>query len=257
MKISAAPIKPRAYTASPFGSVLPRRMDGSRLERVDVYRPSPSSAGERRPRRINADDSRDAGIATAAAATPGFPLQVLLLGSPGAGESTQAEQLAELYKVEHLSVKELVADEVAANTDLGRQAAAFSDAEIPGELLFNIVDKKVASMGDDRGFVLEGFHHFSLQQTLGKFGESDRFENLEVINIEVSPEQVQERLAFSAGMSSEGAMARLHQFQSFTLEAMDPFINDGRYSVVDGDGSVEQVAHRLKECVSYLAPQPN
>ena len=48
----------------------------------------------------------------------------ILFGPPGAGKGTHASAIAEKYNLKHLSTGELLRAEIAAGTELGKQANA-------------------------------------------------------------------------------------------------------------------------------------
>ena len=53
--------------------------------------------------------------------------RIALLGPPGAGKGTQAKRVVERLGLVHLSSGDILRDEVAKATDLGRTAGASSD----------------------------------------------------------------------------------------------------------------------------------
>ena len=61
------------------------------------------------------------------------PLDVLIfLGPPGSGKGTQAEILTDKLKYFHISVGDLLRENITKNTDLGKLAAKYVDS---GELV--------------------------------------------------------------------------------------------------------------------------
>ena len=49
-------------------------------------------------------------------------MRVVLLGAPGSGKGTQAEFIAQRYRIAHISTGDLLRAEVAAGTPLGNKA---------------------------------------------------------------------------------------------------------------------------------------
>jgi adenylate kinase len=55
-------------------------------------------------------------------------LNLILLGPPGAGKGTQAERLREDFGLPHISAGDMLREQVAAGTELGRKAKGYMDA---------------------------------------------------------------------------------------------------------------------------------
>ena len=52
----------------------------------------------------------------------------ILFGPPGAGKGTHAGAIAEKYNLRHISTGALLREEIAAGSELGKQAKALIDA---------------------------------------------------------------------------------------------------------------------------------
>jgi len=81
---------------------------------------------------------------------------VILLGPPGSGKGTLAVRLAAKLGLEHLSTGDMLRDEVARGTDLGRRAKDYMDRGelVPDQLILDMVAERLAG---DRGVLLDGF----------------------------------------------------------------------------------------------------
>jgi len=68
-------------------------------------------------------------------------VRLVLLGPPGAGKGTQAEQLAEKLQIPHLSTGELFRQNINNGTKLGLEAKRYLDAGdlVPSELTNELV----------------------------------------------------------------------------------------------------------------------
>jgi adenylate kinase len=86
------------------------------------------------------------------------PLGLILLGPPGSGKGTQAQRLAEDYRLQHLSTGDLLREEVRRGTSLGGEAKGYMDAGklVPDALILGMVQGRL-EQGRDRGFLLDGF----------------------------------------------------------------------------------------------------
>lgn len=81
---------------------------------------------------------------------------VVLLGPPGAGKGTIAIRVAEETKLFHLSTGDVLRDEVARGTDLGRRARGFMDGGelVPDHVVLAMVRERVRNR---EGVLLDGF----------------------------------------------------------------------------------------------------
>lgn len=84
--------------------------------------------------------------------------RLVVLGPPGSGKSTQADQLCDQLGLAHLSTGELLRDEVARGTPVGLEAKEYMNKGllVPANLVNHMVWVKLAAMGD-RGFILDGY----------------------------------------------------------------------------------------------------
>lgn len=116
--------------------------------------------------------------------------KVVLLGPPGAGKGTQAERIAGRLRLVHLSTGDILRDEVARGTDLGKRAESYMvrGALVPDRLIIDMIADRIERATD--GFLLDGF-----PRTVSQAEALDRITPLDVvINIELSREAVLERL---------------------------------------------------------------
>jgi adenylate kinase len=86
-------------------------------------------------------------------------LNLILLGPPGAGKGTQAERLREDFAVPHISTGDILREQVAEGTELGKEAKRYMDAGelVPDEVIVGMIIDRIGG-GDARdGFLLDGF----------------------------------------------------------------------------------------------------
>lgn len=88
------------------------------------------------------------------------PIRVLVLGRPGSGKGTQGTRLARALDVPHISTGDLLRDEIAADTRLGRDVAAHvrQGRMVPDVAVDSVLaDRLTAREVRDAGFVLDGY----------------------------------------------------------------------------------------------------
>ncbi len=87
-------------------------------------------------------------------------VQVVMLSPPGAGKGTHGRWLTQQTGAAHISSGDLLREEVARGSSLGRQVAAYTARGdlVPDELIFSIlIPAVVAAARTTGGYVLDGF----------------------------------------------------------------------------------------------------
>lgn len=115
---------------------------------------------------------------------------VVLLGPPGAGKGTQAKQIVNKFGLKHLSTGDILRDEVARETDLGKTAKEFMNRGdlVPDQLIIDMIRGRIEAASE--GFLLDGFPRTKAQaEALGEFATIDV-----VLNIGLARDEVVRRL---------------------------------------------------------------
>ncbi|MBI5612095.1 MAG: adenylate kinase [Gammaproteobacteria bacterium] len=86
-------------------------------------------------------------------------MRIILLGAPGSGKGTQAKLLVEKYRIPQVSTGDLLREQVAAGTDLGRKAKAAMDAGqlVTDDVVLGMIQSRLAKPDAKAGFILDGF----------------------------------------------------------------------------------------------------
>lgn len=117
--------------------------------------------------------------------------RVVLLGPPGAGKGTQAKQIIDELGLAHLSTGDILRDEVARGTDLGKTAKEFMNRGdlVPDKLIIDMIRGRIEAAAA-KGFLLDGFPRTTAQaKALGEIATIDV-----VLNIGLAREEVVRRL---------------------------------------------------------------
>ena len=127
-----------------------------------------------------------------------MPLNIVILGPPGAGKGTQGKLVAKDAGIPHVNTGDIFRAECAAGTELGKKVNSVIDAGdlVPDELTTEIVRARLAQDDTARGFVLDGFPR-TLTQAEGLdrvLSEIDRGDLSVVLDFEVTDEMAVQRL---------------------------------------------------------------
>lgn len=89
----------------------------------------------------------------------GLKRAVIFLGPPGAGKGTQAQEVARLYRIPHLSTGDMLRDHVARGTPLGLLAKPIMERGelVPDEIVLGMVEERISQPDCANGFVFDGF----------------------------------------------------------------------------------------------------
>ena len=131
----------------------------------------------------------------------------ILFGPPGAGKGTHASAIAEKYNLKHLSTGELLRAEIAAGTELGKQAKSLIEAGalVPDSVVEGMIETAFDTIKGFDGFLLDGFPRNipqaeDLDKILSKRGE----QVTAVVSIMIPDELIRKRIAHRAAI--EGPM---------------------------------------------------
>ncbi len=124
-------------------------------------------------------------------------MKIIMLGAPGAGKGTQAKQIADKYKIPHISTGDIFRANIKNGTELGKKAKEYMDqgALVPDELTCDLVMDRIKQDDCKNGFVLDGFPRTipqaeALDAALTKIGEKMEF----AIDVDVPDENIVNRM---------------------------------------------------------------
>ena len=133
-----------------------------------------------------------------------MPLDIVILGPPGAGKGTQGKLIAADAGIPHVNTGDMFRAECAAGTKLGdRVRSILDDGDlVPDELTIEVVRARLGQDDTARGFVLDGFPRTLAQaEALDRvLVEIDRGELCVVLDFQIPDEAALQRLLGRAGV---------------------------------------------------------
>ncbi|NJL66374.1 MAG: adenylate kinase [Oscillatoriales cyanobacterium RU_3_3] len=184
-------------------------------------------------------------------------MQFIFMGPPGAGKGTQAQILAALWKIPHISTGDILRACVVAQTALGQKAQAYMDKGelVPDELLMDIVAERLKEPDAAAGWILDGFPRTVPQATfLDKLlhelsGAGAANTGLKAVNLDVPDDILVTRL-LSRGRkddNEETIRRRLQVYREQTEPLIAFYGSRHELVAVDGDRSMAEVTAQLQQ----------
>jgi len=176
---------------------------------------------------------------------------VILLGAPGAGKGTQAKLIMQHYGIPQISTGDILRDNVARGTGLGRKANAFMDKGelVPDQLVCDMVADRLRQADCAQGFILDGFPRTVAQaEWLDGLLKDQFFEKRcsappVVVNFRVGYNELLRRLT---GRRTCPTCGRIYNIYSQPPRVADTCDVDGSKLATRKDDSEEVIAERLK-----------
>lgn len=189
-------------------------------------------------------------------------LNLVLFGPPGAGKGTQAEYLIQAFGLDHLSTGDLLRSEIAAGTRLGLEAKSFMEKGelVPDEVVIGMIKSKLQSSSETKGFIFDGFPRTVDQaKALDKLLNDNGTPISGMLSLEVEKQELIDRL-LSRGKSSgrpddqdqSVIENRINVYNEKTLPLIQYYKPQGKHFGIDGMGSIEEIAERLKTVIEKL-----
>ncbi|SFQ18627.1 adenylate kinase [Salibacterium halotolerans] len=181
-------------------------------------------------------------------------MNLILMGLPGAGKGTQAENIVEKYGIPHISTGDMFRAAIKNETELGKQAKSYMDAGglVPDEVTIGIVRERLGNPDCSKGFLLDGFPRTVAQAEALEGILSDLNTSLDyVLNIEVEKDRLERRLT---GRRVSPTSGRTYHIE-FNPPAQEGICDvDGSELIQRDDDKPETVRKRLDVNIEQQQP---
>ena len=181
---------------------------------------------------------------------------IVIFGAPGSGKGTQSENLISHYGLYHISTGEVLRDNIARGTELGKIADSYiSEGKlIPDDLMVSILADILDNTPEAKGGVIfDGFPRTinqagALKEMLAKRGAKVDA----VVGLEVEEDELIDRLIMrgkESGRSDDNLETIKKRLHSQTQPLHDYYVNEGTYLPIKGVGTVESIFDSIKAAI--------
>ena len=185
-------------------------------------------------------------------------LNIALFGPPGAGKGTQSALLIEKYKLTYISTGDLLRNEIAEGTELGKKASEIIDRGqlVSDEMIVELIEKRIMLSSANNGILFDGFPRtlvqaYILEGLLLKMNTALAC----MLSLEVPREELVARLlerGKSSGRSDDTADViefRLEEYENKTKPVIEFYKFRNKYIPINGVGLIPDVFKRLTASV--------
>ena len=184
---------------------------------------------------------------------------LILFGPPGSGKGTQSDRLVEKYGLIHLSTGNLLREEIANKTPLGKEAKRFIDHGqlVPDEVVIAMVGSFFDKHRDANGFLFDGFPRTVAQaQALDKLMSLKKTDIAIVLALDVTEAELINRLlnrGKTSGRSDDSdetvIKKRFSVYTSETSPVADYYKKAKKFKAIQGEGSVDEINAALRQAI--------
>jgi adenylate kinase len=181
-------------------------------------------------------------------------MRVLLIGPPGAGKGTQAIRIAAHFDLVRIATGDLLRQEVASGSELGRTAKAYIDRGdlVPDDVVIAMTREWVVQANTEGGYILDGYPRTLVQAEAAYRWAKARGVPFDLaLFFEIGTDELLARLAGRAreeGRSDdteETVRHRLEVFERQTYPLLDYYRRRGILVRIDAVGPVDAITERI------------
>jgi len=214
-------------------------------------------------------------------------MKLILLGPPGAGKGTQAQELERRHHLIQLSTGEMLRATIASGSEFGKEVREITEsgALVPDEIMIRMISERIVEPDCDDGFILDGFPRTTAQaEALDTMLAEKGLKLDHVIELSVDAEVLANRIGgrFSCAKCGAGyhdefqkpgvdglcdhcgyqeftrraddkpktVKARLKAYDKLTAPLLPYYRDKGQLRTVDAMAAIEEVTREIEQIVA-------
>ena len=214
-------------------------------------------------------------------------MKLILLGPPGAGKGTQAQELERRHHLIQLSTGEMLRATIASGSEFGKEVREITEsgALVPDEIMIRMISERIVQPDCDDGFILDGFPRTTAQaEALDTMLAEKGLKLDHVIELSVDAEVLANRIGgrFSCAKCGAGyhdefnkpgvdglcdhcgyqeftrraddkpktVKARLKAYEKLTAPLLPYYRDKGQLRTVDAMAAIEEVTREIEQIVA-------
>ena len=185
----------------------------------------------------------------------------LIIGAPGSGKTTDAQLIAEKNsdKIVHYSTGDLLREEVASGSELGKTIKSYIDNGnlVPLEIVINTIKNAITKAEKDI-ILIDGFPR-SVEQMKAldeMLKNSDNIDLVSVLEVEVSEEVAKDRVLGRARGADDNEEVFNNRMRVYLepLEEIEKFYqNQNKLIKINGERTIEEIVDEMEEIIKQKA----
>lgn len=182
-------------------------------------------------------------------------LNLAIFGPPGCGKGTQSDFLIQKYGLIHISMGDLLRNEITEKTDIGLKAKSIIDQGllVGDDLVTQLIERRIEK-GAEKGFLFDGFPRTTLQcYILDGILANNNTSLKALINLETPEVILIQRLLERAKISGrsddneETIIRRLQEFKEKTLPVIDYYKKRNKVYNINGVGTIPEIEQKVQK----------
>ena len=180
--------------------------------------------------------------------------KILVFGPQGSGKGTQAKRIAEKLGVPAISMGQLLREEIARGTELGKHIEPIVHGRgelIPGHMALQVFEQRFSQPDCKDGYVFDGY-----PRTIDEYKDFEAREAVtDVLLIDVPHDVSLARMLERAKIenrpddTAELIEHRLDIYERETKPVLEEYAKRGLLTTVDGTGSIDEIAARIVDAL--------
>jgi adenylate kinase len=186
------------------------------------------------------------------------PVNIVMLGAPGAGKGTQAVRIAELQEVPHISTGAMLREAIASGSELGGRVRTIVESGelVPDELMVEVIRERLGRPDTAPGFVLDGFPRTTVQaEALDGLLEELARPLSAVLELVLAEDVAVQRMlgrAAQEGRADDTPEVIRHRFEVYrrqTEPVSEYYRSRGVLLAIDASGTVDEVFGEIERAL--------